>query len=47
MNHSVAVIAAHPDDEVLGCGGTIAKWANEGCDVNILLMTSGEGSRQG
>jgi|TARA_B110000259_G_scaffold112874_1_gene128777 LmbE family N-acetylglucosaminyl deacetylase len=45
MNDSIVVIAAHPDDEILGCGGAIAKWANEGCNVNILLMTDGESSR--
>ena len=45
MNNSIAVIAAHPDDEILGCGGTIAKWASQGVSVNILLMTDGEGSR--
>ncbi len=44
-NKSIAVIAAHPDDEILGCGGTIAKWARKGASINILLMTDGEGSR--
>lgn len=45
MPDSVAVIAAHPDDEILGCGGTIARLARNGASVNILLMTDGEGSR--
>jgi N-acetylglucosamine malate deacetylase 1 len=45
MNKSIAVIAAHPDDEILGCGGAIAKWARQGVLVNILLMTDGESSR--
>ena len=42
----VLVIVAHPDDEVLGCGGTIAKWANEGRDMHLLIMADGESSRQ-
>jgi len=44
-NKSIAVIAAHPDDEILGCGGAIAKWARKGASINILLMTDGESSR--
>ena len=32
------VIAAHPDDEVLGCGGNIARWAKDGHEVHVLIM---------
>jgi N-acetylglucosamine malate deacetylase 1 len=39
------VIAAHPDDEVLGCGGTIARHAADGDDVHILFVADGETSR--
>lgn len=46
MTEQIAVIAAHPDDEVLGCGGTIARLANEGYKVHILLMADGESSRE-
>ena len=45
MTNSTAVIAAHPDDEVLGCGGTLARMALEGRAVHILLMADGETSR--
>ena len=45
MSKVVVVIAAHPDDEVLGCGGTIARMASEGCPVHVLLMSDGESSR--
>jgi LmbE family N-acetylglucosaminyl deacetylase len=45
MNNAVAVIAAHPDDEVLGCGGTLARLTNEGRPVHILLVADGETSR--
>ncbi len=37
----VLVIAAHPDDEVYGMGGTIAKLASEGHDVYVLIVTDG------
>jgi LmbE family N-acetylglucosaminyl deacetylase len=44
---SILVIAAHPDDEVLGCGGTIAKLAANGARVNILILATGLTSRKG
>jgi len=47
MTDVVAVIAAHPDDEVLGCGGTIARMAKEGRKIHVLLMADGESSRVG
>jgi LmbE family N-acetylglucosaminyl deacetylase len=42
---SVLVVAAHPDDEVLGCGGTIAKMIQFGVDVQILFLADGVYSR--
>ena len=47
MSKTVVVVAAHPDDEVLGCGGTIARLAKEGSTVHVLLMADGEFSRMG
>ncbi len=41
----VLVVAAHPDDEVLGCGGTIAKLAQAGHFVHILILGEGLTSR--
>ena len=41
----VLVVAAHPDDEVLGCGGTIAKLAREGNDYYTLILGEGITSR--
>jgi N-acetylglucosamine malate deacetylase 1 len=45
MSNSVAVIAAHADDEVLGCGGSIAKFIFEGRDVHVLILADGISSR--
>ncbi len=42
---SVLVIASHPDDEVLGCGGTIARLAADGSAVEILILGEGATSR--
>lgn len=36
------VIAPHPDDEVLGCGGVIARLVDQGCDVRIAIVTCGK-----
>lgn len=46
-NHlgSVLVIAAHPDDEVLGCGGTMARLRAEGHIVQIAILGEGLTSR--
>ncbi|MBI2636136.1 PIG-L family deacetylase [Candidatus Peregrinibacteria bacterium] len=42
---NVLIVAAHPDDEVLGCGGTIARLAAEGNRVSILILGEGVSSR--
>jgi N-acetylglucosamine malate deacetylase 1 len=42
---TVAVIAAHPDDEVLGCGGAIARFVDTGRQVHVLLLSEGVTSR--
>jgi len=42
---SVLVIVAHPDDEVLGCGGTIARHCVAGDRVAVLILADGVTSR--
>lgn len=45
MSNNILVIAAHPDDEVLGCGGTIAKHIDNNDKVGVLFIADGVGSR--
>lgn len=42
---SVLVIAAHPDDELLGVGGTIRKFANQGISCHAVIIGEGITSR--
>ena len=42
---NILVVAAHPDDEVLGCGGTIARHADSGDQVQVLIVAEGSTSR--
>ncbi len=37
----ILVAAAHPDDEVLGCGGTIGKYRKAGHDVRVVFLAEG------
>ena len=45
MTQSILILAAHPDDEALGCGGTIAKLADEGAIVHVAFLADGVFSR--
>ena len=45
VNKRVLVVAAHPDDEVLGCGGTIARHINESDSVHVVILAEGITSR--
>jgi len=45
MNKIILIVAAHPDDEVLGCGGTIARLTGEGHDVYVAILGEGITSR--
>lgn len=45
MSENVLVVAAHPDDELLGCGGAVAKHAAAGDPVHILIVAEGATSR--
>ena len=41
----ILVIAAHPDDEVLGMGGTLAKFSARGAHLALLIVTDGSTSQ--
>ena len=43
---NILVVAAHPDDETLGCGGTIQKFRKLGHQVYVMIFTDGESSRK-
>ena len=45
MSRRIAVIAAHPDDEVLGCGATMARHSANGDEVHVLIVAEGATSR--
>lgn len=45
MNRSILVVAAHPDDELLGCAGTIARHVRAGHTVNVAILAEGSTSR--
>ena len=47
MTQSILILCAHPDDEVLGCGGTIAKLADQGATVHVAFLADGVFSREG
>lgn len=44
---NVLIIAPHPDDEAIGCGGLIARLIREGRTPHVVVMTGGEGSHNG
>lgn len=37
----ILIIAPHPDDDILGCGGIMAKYAKSGVEVYVAIMTNG------
>ncbi len=45
MKKKILVVAAHPDDEILGCSGTVAKLINEGYEAYTLILGEGKTSR--
>ena len=42
---NILVLAAHPDDETLGLGGTISRLSSEGHNIRVITFTDGESSR--
>jgi len=38
---SAVVLFAHPDDAEFMCGGTVARWARDGCEVHYVVCTDG------
>ncbi len=45
MNKKILIVAAHPDDEVLGCFGTVARLIKEGYEAYTLILGEGKTGR--
>ena len=45
MNKKILVVAAHPDDEILGCGGTILRHIEDKDRVHVIILSEGVTSR--
>ena len=45
MCKKILIVAAHPDDEVLGCFGTVARLIKEGCEAYTLILGEGKTGR--
>ena len=45
MTRRLLAVTAHPDDETLGFGGVLARYADEGVDTFLLTATRGERGR--
>ena len=45
MNKKILIVVAHPDDEVLGCFGTVAKLIKNGYEAYTLILSAGKTSR--
>jgi LmbE family N-acetylglucosaminyl deacetylase len=45
VTETVLAVVAHPDDEVLGAGGTLARHAAQGDQVHLVFLTDGTGAR--
>jgi len=43
---NILVVASHPDDEVLGCGGTLYNLKKKGAKISVLFLSDGESSRK-
>jgi len=46
MSKKILIVAAHPDDEVLGCFATVAKLINKGYEAYTLILGEGKRSRE-
>ena len=46
MNRKILVISVHPDDETLGCGGSLLKFKDQGDLINCLYITDGNSSQK-
>jgi LmbE family N-acetylglucosaminyl deacetylase len=47
LSKRIIIFAPHPDDETIGCGGTIVKKMREGFEVTIVLLTDGRHDKCG
>lgn len=43
---NIVAVFAHPDDETFICGGTLAKYAQQGADITLVCATKGESGRR-
>ncbi len=46
QSRKVLVFSPHPDDDIIGCGGSIAKLKKNGYDISIVYMISGRVKRE-